>query len=518
MKRFKKAMAFIITLTVMLGAIPGVPALTVQAEEGEPVGEPMPMAASAIEVRAAENNKTISFNYSETKTIGLIVRNNSTDELKNIEVTPRVSENIDEWPFEIVNKYYTVKIDSLKAGKENEQKIEFTFTARENVSTKYYKLAFDFTYEGGDGEYGIYVKTIAKPEEKPQPQNPSDQNTQQPPAGDIQEPIGDISDAGGIINGDVSSGGGGSSVTATPRVIVTGFTTSPAVVKAGTNFSLTIHLKNTSKKTAVSNMLFDLSAPTEGMDANTASPAFLPASGSNSIYLESIKANGTADISIELNAKADLVQKPYSVDVSMKYEDSQGGQYESASAVSIPVKQDARFEFSEFEISPASISVGDEANIMCELHNLGRVKLYNVKTKFEGGGISTEELFIGNVEPGATANIDAMLTGEEVTAGPASMKMIMSYEDEDGAVKTEEKEFQLEVMEMMEPVDMGEMMMEEEKAAFPVIPVVVAVAVIAAVIAGIVIYKKKKKQKLQKEEEGLADEFDRLTEDEHRES
>ncbi len=516
MKRFKKAMAFIITLTVMIGAIPGVPVLTVQAEGDDTKVEP-----PKIEVRAAEDTKPISFNYSETKTVGLIVRNNEQKEQADIKITPHISSNIDEWPFEIVNKDYTVPIDSLAAGEEKE--IEFTFTARENVSTKSYTLIFDVICSTGDGrkgegEYRLYVSTIAKPEEKPQPQNPSDQNTQQPPAGDIQEPIGDISDAGGIINGDVSSGGGGSSVTATPRVIVTGFTTSPAVVKAGTNFSLTIHLKNTSKKTAVSNMLFDLSAPTEGMDANTASPAFLPASGSNSIYLESIKANGTADISIELNAKADLVQKPYSVDVSMKYEDSQGGQYESASAVSIPVKQDARFEFSEFEISPASISVGDEANIMCELHNLGRVKLYNVKTKFEGGGISTEELFIGNVEPGATANIDAMLTGEEVTAGPASMKMIMSYEDEDGAVKTEEKEFQLEVMEMMEPVDMGEMMMEEEEAAFPVIPVVVAVAVIAAVIAGIVIYKKKKKQKLQKEEEGLADEFDRLTEDEHRES
>ncbi|MCI8638398.1 MAG: hypothetical protein HFG41_04420 [Coprococcus sp.] len=526
MKRFKKAMTFIIMLAVMLGAMPAASALTVQAgEDQEEDQNPEVRAASPsdIAVRAAESKNTISFKYSETKKIELIVENKGTETL-DVTITPRVSEKIREWPFEIENKDYTQEIKGMEGN--TEQKIEYTFTARENVSSKYYKLIFAYTVTDTsnnqvvpEGECGIYVKTIAKPEEKPQ--NPSDQNTQNPPADDTQEPIGDISDAGGIINGDVSSGSGGgdgSSVTATPRVIVTGFTTSPAVVKAGTNFSLTIHLKNTSKKTAVSNMLFELSAPTEGMDANTASPAFLPASGSNSIYLEGIKANGTADISIELNAKADLVQKPYSVDVSMKYEDSEGGQYDSASAVSIPVKQDARFEFSEFEISPASISIGDEANIMCELHNLGRVKLYNVKAKFEGDGISTEEQFIGNVESGATANIDAMLTGETVTAGPVSMKMTMSYEDEDGAVKTEEKEFQLEVMEMMEPVDMGEMMIEEPETSFPYIPVIAVVVVIAAAIAGIVIYKKKKKQKLQKEEEGLADEFDRLTEDEHRES
>lgn len=32
-----------------------------------------------------------------------------------------------------------------------------------------------------------------------------------------------------------------------PRVIVTGFSTNPAEVRAGSNFKLTIHLKNTSK-------------------------------------------------------------------------------------------------------------------------------------------------------------------------------------------------------------------------------------------------------------------------------
>ena len=54
----------------------------------------------------------------------------------------------------------------------------------------------------------------------------------------------------------------------------------------------------------VSNMLFNLSAPTEGSDEQTTSPAFLPSSGASSIYLDSIAPNGTADISIELNAKS----------------------------------------------------------------------------------------------------------------------------------------------------------------------------------------------------------------------
>lgn len=97
----------------------------------------------------------------------------------------------------------------------------------------------------------------------------------------------------------------------------------------------------------------------------------------------------------------------------MKYEDSQATQIDSSSSISIPVKQDARFEFSEFEISPQTIEVGGEANVMCSLYNLGRIKLYNAKARFEGNGIKKQEIFIGNVEAGATGSIDAMLKGEK---------------------------------------------------------------------------------------------------------
>ena len=128
-----------------------------------------------------------------------------------------------------------------------------------------------------------------------------------------------------------------------------------------------------------------------------------------------IAANGTADISIKLSAKSDLLQKPYSIELSMIYEDANASQIEASSSLSIPVKQEARFEFSDFEINPESIEVGEEANVMCSLYNLGRVKLYNVKAIFEGSCIKKEEVFLGNVDSGATAQIDAMLEGEQET-------------------------------------------------------------------------------------------------------
>lgn len=263
-------------------------------------------------------------------------------------------------------------------------------------------------------------------------------------------------------------------------------------------------------------MLFELQAPTEGNDEQTTAPAFLPTSGSNSIYMEGIPASGTADISISLNAKADLVQKPYEIALSMKYEDSDAAQIEAGASLSIPVKQNVRFEFSEFEITPESVEAGSEANVSCNLYNLGRIKLYNVKAIFEGSDIKKEEVFLGNLEPGSSTAIDAMLEGTKASEGEGKVKMTLSYEDEAGTASTAEESFHLMVIEASETdgmfMDGG--MMEEPQAGLPVIPIAVLAAVVIIIVAAVIIKKKRKARRLLEEEEGLLDELDGPSEDE----
>jgi hypothetical protein len=294
---------------------------------------------------------------------------------------------------------------------------------------------------------------------------------------------------------------------------VTGFDTDPEEVQAGSDFTLTIHLKNTSKTSAVSNMLFELQAPTEGSDEQTSAPAFLPTSGSNSIYLDGIGANGTADISMKLNAKADLVQKPYEINLTMKYEDSQASQIDAQASLSIPVKQNARFEFSEFEIMPETVEVGNEANVSCNLYNLGRIKLYNVRAIFEGEGIEREETFLGNLESGSSTAIDVMLEATAVSDGEVTMTL--SYEDESGNVSTAEETFDLPVTEAVEDeMLMDDTMAESGGSSFPLLPIGILVILIAAIAAVVIKKKKKKTREAWKEEEELLDELDGSSEDE----
>ena len=480
---------------------------------------PAKAADAALKV-TTPGNKVQKYQYQKAQDFVLNVTNNSDQTLKNIKVEPILKKNTDKWPFKTEYQSYEASIPELNAGDSGS--VKFNFTQRDDAGDKTYRLTFAVTAENESGEK-VYddkvtysVNTSAKPESQKE-DSKSDNSGQS--AGGSNDGGNIDAYAGGVDNGDaVYSGGGGGEASgngSVPRVIVTGFTTNPADVKAGSDFTLTLHLKNTSKSSRVGNMLFELEAPTEGSDEQTTAPAFLPSSGSNSIYLDGIAANGTADISIDLNAKADLVQKPYSINVSMKYEDANASQIEASSSISIPVKQDARFEFSEYEITPESIAIGEEANVSCNLYNLGRIKLYNAKAIFEGEDIKKNETFLGNLEPGSSTSIDVMLEGIQATQGDGQVKMTLSYEDESGTVSTTEQTFNLTVTEATDDAGVDEMPEENAAGGLPIVPIILVILIIAGIVAAVVIKKKKKSQKLAEEEEDLLDELDGPSEDEH---
>ena len=521
MTKSRRVMAVIVAALLIAAML--LPGLAVKAEAAE---KPKAEAAEKPKVKVSLVGDNQTFEAGETKTLTLQITNNSGQKLENVEVAPDMSKKkAGDWPFEKDWKQYSEKIDGVVANGESKS-VSFDFTRREGAKKNSYTIPFSVYVQGsGDAIVTDTIFVYAKNETVTPDPTPGDNSQNQGDAGNgsaagsgsDSADMNVTADDGAVAYSGGGSGSGSSSDGSVPRVIVTGFDTNPAEVHAGSDFTLTIHLKNTSKKTKVQNMLFELEAPTEGTDEQTSAPAFLPTSGSNSIYLNGIKADGTADISITLNAKADLLQKPYSINLSMKYEDSQATQIESSSSISIPVKQDARFEFSEFEISPQTIEVGGEANVMCSLYNLGRIKLYNAKARFEGNGIKKQEIFIGNVEAGATGSIDAMLKGEKVTNGNSKITMTLSYEDESGNISETTKDFELEVTEAVDDSDMhmntdGDI--EAGSGGFPVVPVVVVIVIIAGAVAAVVFVKKKKKKQMLNEEEELLDELDRSSEDE----
>ena len=506
--------------------------------EGETPGEE---TLSRITLSVGDGQKTPTYKAGDTKAeLKINVANSGNTDAQNVRISP-VVQKPEEWPFEMEQLNYDQDLGTIGAGKQAAavwgSDADGKLTVRSDVTGKSYKLTFRITYDDGKQTYEtekyVFVRTEAK---KSSSSGSGSKPSGGAASGSGSKPTGGASSGGtgggsaqgddeipfgGVYNSEpVTSGGETSDAPAdasVPRVIVTGFDTAPATVKAGDDFRLTIHLKNTSKKTAVRNMLFDLQAPASGADEAVEAPAFLPTSGSSSIYLEGIPAGGTKDISIELNSRADLIQKPYSITMSMLYENKNAEQFESQSSLAIPVTQEARFEFSDIQIMPDTAEIGEEANITCSIYNLGRVKMYNVKVGFEGDAIEGQELFLGNLESGATGMVDGIVTALAESYEENNCRLVLSYEDDAGNVTETKQEF---TMTVTQPAD--DMVMEDD---FPVmdeeepgghtglIIALIAGIVLAGGTAAVVIVRRRKK-KSDREEEEWFDEVERSAEDE----
>ena len=403
--------------------------------------------------------------YSQRVNVVLPIVNMAKEDATDVIVTPVLDPDPENWPFDIEQSSYTVKLDRL-AGEnvngdamERRQEITWNFRTRKDVTSGYKKIAFNVQYTNSAGEQvnttlNTYVKAVGAP------------------------------------------GSGTGDTTSTPRLIVTGFDTDPEQVRAGDNFTLTVHMKNTAKRTAVSNVEFTLKAATEGKDADAVYEAFLPVAGSSTIYVESIPAGGTTDLVIDMKAKADLAQKPYVLNIDMKYEDEKLKEFTASSSVSIPVYQEARYEISEPEVMPSSIDVGSESNVMFSIYNTGKTTLYNVSVRFEGDSVSGGEAFVGNIQSGGTGNVDTMLTGVAPTTDDGIIKAIISFEDNETNKTEVEKELTLYVSEpVYDDMDMNDYdMSDDTKSGFPIwAKLLLVLVVIAAVVAAVIIVKKKKK-------------------------
>ena len=545
MKRWKRAGAM---LLCMIFTISMLAPMGARAEE-EKTQEPK--VINQITLSVGDEQKTPVYKAGEKAELKINVLNKGNMDAQNVSIAPVISST-DEWPFDMEKLNYEQSLGTISAGSQTTALWgggDDKLTVRSDVTGKSYKLTFRLTYDDGEKIYEadryVFVKTEAKKStsDSGNSNNTGNGNNSGNSNNTGKDQVNNIGSGdgsggssgdgsavssgsdfydGGVYNSEPVSTGGDAASTgdgSVPRVIVTGFDTDPGTVKAGSNFKLVIHLKNTSKKTAVTNMLFDLQAPASGTDEAAEAPAFLPVSGSSSIYLDKIPANGTKDISIDLNSRADLIQKPYSITMTMKYEDGNATQFEGESSLAIPVTQEARFEFSEIQIMPDTVAVYEEANITCNLYNLGRVKMYNVKAKFEGDAIEGEEQFIGNLESGATGTIDGIVTAVAESYDESNCKLVLTYEDDSGKEYSVEQPFTMTITSEMEPADMEMMTDIPEDTGSPVgliVAVIVGVVAVAAVVTAVLL-KRRKKRIQSSEEEELLDEVERFTEDERRE-
>lgn len=426
----------------------------------------------------------LSAKYSEQTFVVLSLINMGKSDITDLVITPTVSNDKTKWPFDIGQAYdaQCVQImqasDTVEEAYEKRMDIGWYFNVRKDVLTGCYPLTFHAKYyhEGSPVEADIttYINITGSDPSKLLIDDPDKQKSN-------------------------------------PRIIVTGYTTEPEVVYAGSTFKLSVDVKNTSDITTVKNVLFNMEATVEGKDADATYAAFLPTSGSSSVYAGDIAPGQTYNISIEMEAKSDLSQKPYVLTVNMKYDTDEEINLSDTAKVSVPIKQEAKLDTGTFEVMPEAIALGEQSNIMFSVFNTGKTTLYNVKVSYESETVESGITYLGNIAPGATGNVDSMVTGIMPDTGEPVVKIVITYEDEAGNESRVEKDINLSVYEMVMDNDIDMEIPEDiEEPAKKGLPI----GIIAGIAAGIVVLiivivvLVKKKAKKQKEARELVDEDD----------
>lgn len=419
-----------------------------------------------IQFELGENQNTPFGIYPQVMNFNMNVRNSSQITAFDVNVRMKLDQDSTKFPFDINDGNYTRHYDRIGGGETVE--IPYSMNIRKDVYSGYYPITYTIEYrDSTDGdiqkvEETFYVKVQNK---------------------DKEEETGDFN-----ANDRTKA-----------RIIVDGFETNPETVYAGEEFEMILHMKNASENVAASNILFNLES-----EKVTESAVFTMDSGSSSIVVNSLPAGQTTDIKLKLRAGAWVDQRTYSITINEKYDSPEFKNAEEKVTVNIPVKQVSRLNTGTIEIMPDTISVGSETNVMFPINNTGKVLLYNVMVAFVGDSIQQTNSYVGNIKPGESGNVDAMISGTAPTMDDGKIKVMITYEDENGVVSEPiEKELSLTVTEQ-EDLDSG----MDGSGDFPVvtepegtskygkiiIPAVIVVLVIGT-IGTVYVLKKRKKKK-----------------------
>lgn len=228
-----------------------------------------------------------------------------------------------------------------------------------------------------------------------------------------------------------------------PKLIVEKYDFGGEYAYAGSDFPLTVTIKNTSKAEGTKNIKVTLSSEES---------VFTPVDSSSSFFIPAIGPGQTHTQTVKLKTKIDANVKIYTLTAKMAYEDGKGQAYdanktpyEESEVLSIAVAQPVRLETGNLNL-PGEIFVGQPFYFEQEFYNMGKSTMYNMMIKIEGVSADQSNYFVGNFEAGKSDRFSTQITPE--ATGDVAGKLIYTFEDALGTVSTVEKAFSFTVAEM----------------------------------------------------------------------
>lgn len=396
--------------------------------------------------------------YPNVMNFSIGLRNNSPATVYNVKASMVLDADSAKFPFEINDANYDRMFD--KIAMDETVQLDYSFAIRKESYTGYYPITMKIYYSDSSTgeelktyETSFFVHIVSKPTKDDYEEFNEHDRTK-------------------------------------ARLIVDGYTTDPETIVAGESFNLLLTVKNASSSVSASDILLTMES-----EKVSDSPVFTTESGSSSVAIHSLGAGASAQVSFRMISRSGVDQRSYGLTIKANYDSPEFKNAADTMSVDIPVKQIPRLNTGTFEVMPDSISVGEESNVMFGINNTGKVTLYNVMARFEADSIQTTDTYVGNIKSGETGNVDCMVTGSAPTTDDGKVKVIISYEDENGEVSEVEKELTLYVSEPAPDMDdmdmsgMDEMPQEEPGPVQKYGKIILAAVVIVGAVVGITVFR-----------------------------
>ena len=355
----------------------------------------------------------------------VVVRNYGTEPVYNLAVSATPDAGV-------VNKTQnTVMIGTIEAG--GSRTVNFTFLSRSTAATGNYMVNFTANYQLKSGD---------------------------------AETARSLSQYGGVFirnpKLDAEDDEEGDAPKSRPIIIIDEYKIEPTIVNAGKEFDLSMTFRNTNSQKAVRNIKINLTVSETTEKSGT---VFTPVGSSNTFYIDALSPKGTTTRELRFYTVPDAVQKTYTVLVNFEYEDAEGNPYTGTDQIGIPVRQECKMSFGQM-YGPEQIGwVGQQSYVSLEFYNTGKQTMYNLMVRFESDDFeSTNPIYyVGNFDPGGTDYFETSMIPN--MAGVLNGKILFEFEDAAANPITIEKEFTMEVQEMMMepfPPEGGEFPMDPE--------------------------------------------------------
>ncbi|MCI8663501.1 MAG: hypothetical protein HFG69_09725 [Hungatella sp.] len=420
-----------------------------------------------------ENQATPYGVYPNVVEFAINMRNKGLTEARDVNVAMVLDKDSNVFPFDINDGNYDRNFEKIDSGETVQ--MPYSMAIRSDAYSGYYPIKFNINYrETATGTIKTEEDTFwvrIKNKEK-----------------------------------DDTSGEFNENDRTKARIVVDSFQTIPETIIAGEPFRLVLRMKNASSSIAASNILFSLES--EKVDN---SAVFTTESGSSSVVVNSLAAGEVTELTVDMLSRAGIDQRSYALTIKETYDSPEFKNASESVTIDIPIKQIARLNTGTVEVMPDNLTVGSESNIMFPINNTGKVILYNVMVAFEADSIQPTDTYVGNIKPGETGNVDVMISATAPTQDEGKVKMLITYEDENGEVQPAvEKEFNLMVMEDMQEdfgmdIDVGDFtdVPMEDGSFFGKYKIQIGAAVLLAAAAVFLVIRLKKKRKAQQEEDDV---------------